>query len=263
MAQSQTDLQAPRGLDGASARRGFRRSRRRQLNPRQRQGMLLLVVAAAGLVGVFVLIAGYVSNVAKEVGPKVQVLELNTTLQPYRPITPSMLSFASVPAKWAAANALRSESEAVGLVSDVPLQAGIQLQTGMLSAPPAMQGDEEEIAIYVDAETGVAGQITPGSEVSIVATYQGNNNGNKNSARVIVPATKVLGIGTPTTAGGSATGSSQPANQSQVVPVTFALTPDEVLSVSYAESFAQKVRLALLAPGTATPAQPPPYKPGL
>jgi pilus assembly protein CpaB len=119
------------------------------------------------------------------------------------------------------------------------------------------------MAIYVDAETGVAGQITPGSEVSIVATYQGNAQGAKSSARVVVPAAKVLGIGSPTTSGGSASGSSQPTTQSQVLPVTFALTPDEVLAVSYAESFAQKVRLALMAPGAAAPAPPPPYTPGL
>jgi len=30
---------------------------RRQLNPRQRQGLLLVVVAAVGLIGVFVLVA--------------------------------------------------------------------------------------------------------------------------------------------------------------------------------------------------------------
>jgi pilus assembly protein CpaB len=139
----------------------------------------------------------------------------------------------------------------------------------MLTTPPALQAGEEEMAIYVDAETGVAGQISPGSEVAIVAAYQGHVpgpgslRGTPNSASVVVPLAKVLAIGTPTTTGGSASGSSQPTTQSQVVPVTFALTPAEVLAVSYAESFAQKVRLALIAPGTAIPAQPAPYKPGL
>jgi hypothetical protein len=31
------------------------------MNPRQRQGMMLVVIAAAGLLGVFLLIADYVS----------------------------------------------------------------------------------------------------------------------------------------------------------------------------------------------------------
>jgi pilus assembly protein CpaB len=263
MSPAQTDLQPPKGLDGMSARGGLRRRRRRQLNPRQRQGMLLVAVAAAGLVGVFALIAGYVRNVSTQVGPKIEVLELKSTLQPYQLVSPSMLDFVSVPQKWAPQNALRTESQAVGLISDVALQPGTRLQSGMLTPPPTLQGGQEEMAVYVDAETGVAGQIVPGSLVSIVATYQGNSQGVKSSARVVVPVAKVLGVGTPTTAGGSASGSSQPTTQSQVVPVTFALTPDQVLAVSYAESFAQKVRLALMAPGAQPPVPPPPYKPGL
>lgn len=263
MAQHQTDLHPSRSADGGPGRAApVRRRGRRQLNPRQRQGALLLVIAAAGLIGVFVLIAGYVSNVSKQVGQKVQVLELNTALQPYQPITVSMLGYVSVPAKWAAQTDLRSPASAVGLVSDVALPAGTRLEQGMLTPAPTLQAGQEEMAIYVDPETGVAGQITAGSEVSIVATYGGNNT-NRSSARVVVPVAKVLGIGTPTSSGGSGTGSSQPSAQGQVVPVTFALTPNQVLAVSYAESFAQKVRLVLMPSGSGVPAPPPPYKPGL
>ncbi len=223
--------------------------------------MLLIVVAAAGLVGVFLLIAGYVRNVSKQVGPKVQVLELKAPLQRYEPISPGMLGYVSLPAKWAPANALRSPDAAIGLVSQVYLPAGTELEQGMLGTPPSMSAGQEEIAIMVDAESGVAGEVTPGSVVSIIATYAGNNQGSKNTARVIVPVARVLGVGTPTTAGGSATGSSAPTGQSQVVPVTFALSQQDVLAVSYAETFAQKLRLALVAPGTASVPQPPPYTP--
>jgi hypothetical protein len=46
--------------------------------------------------------------------------------------------------------------------------------------------------------------------------------------------------------------------------VTLALTPQQVQEVAYAESFAQKVWLSLVAPGTTgTEPQLPPYKPGL
>ena len=220
------------------------------------------MVAAAGLIGVFVLIAGYVSAVAKQVGPKVDILELAQPVAAYQPITPAMLGEVSVPAKWAPRNALRSASDAVDLVSNVALPAGTELEQGMLTAPPALQPGQQEIAILIDAETGVAGQVTPGSVVSIIATFAGNNQGTKNSAQVVVPDAKVLDVGTPTTTGGSATGSSPAVGGNQVVPVTFALSPEQVLQVSYAESFAQKVRLSMVAPGTASVAQPPPYKPG-
>jgi hypothetical protein len=41
----------------------------------------------------------------------------------------------------------------------------------------------------------------------------------------------------------------QAADPGQVVPITFALTPEQALVVSYAESNAAEVRLALLRPG--------------
>ena len=186
--------------------------------------MLLLVVAAAGLIGVFVLIAGYVSDVSKQVGPKVEILELRAPVAPYQPITASMLAEVTVPAKWAPVRSLRDPSQAVGLVTDVPLPGGTYLEQGMLTTPPALQPGEREIAILVDAESGVAGQVSPGSQVDIIATFSGANQG-PSSARVIVPDARVLDVGTPTVAGGSATGSSAPSGQNQVVPVTFALTP--------------------------------------
>lgn len=261
MAQQQTDLHPPRPLDGSTTRAGvLRRRRGRQLNPRQRQGMLLVVIAAAGLIGVFVLIAGYVRSVSKQVGPKVQVLELTAPLGSYQPVTPAMLGYVSLPAKWAPPSALRNADDAIGLVSQVNLPSGTELEQGMLGTPPSLSAGQEEIAILVDAETGVAGEITPGAVVSIIATYAGSQ-ASKNSARVIVPVARVLGVGEPTTAGGSASGSSGATSEDSVVPVTFALTQQQVLAVSYAETFAQKVRLALVAPGTATVPQPPPYTP--
>ena len=44
----------------------------------------------------------------------------------------------------------------------------------------------------------------------------------------------------------------QAADPEQVVPVTFALDPRQALTVTYAESFASEVRLALRRPGEAT-----------
>jgi pilus assembly protein CpaB len=44
----------------------------------------------------------------------------------------------------------------------------------------------------------------------------------------------------------------QAADPGQVVPITFALAPDDALKVTYAESNASEVRLALLRPGEST-----------
>jgi pilus assembly protein CpaB len=249
------------------------RVRRRQLNPRQRQGVLLIAVAVIGLIGVFVLIAGYVNDVSKQVGPKVEVLQLNSPVQQYQPLTSNMLGEVSVPAKWAPRNAIRDPAQVAGLVAGTALPSGTVLEQGMVVAPPALQPGEEEMSILVDVETGVAGQISAGSHVSIIGTYADRNSENARSsasARVVVPDARVLSVGAPTSAPSGASpgpGPQAAANghlvSSTVYPVSFALTPEQVLAVSYAESFASKVRLSILPSTGAAPPKVPPYKPGL
>src|SRR2546423_1849180 len=46
------------------------------MNPRQRRGALLLVLAAIGAIVVFISVVGYVQSVRAEVGVKVQVLRV-------------------------------------------------------------------------------------------------------------------------------------------------------------------------------------------
>jgi len=223
---------------------------RRQMNPRQRQGLLLVVVAAAGLIGVFVLVANYVSGVSKQVGPKVNVLTLVKPLQAFQPVTTADLGYVLLPQRWVPGTALRDPSEAVGQISQVPLPTGTELERGMLTGRPSLQPGQEEFALPVDQTTGVAGQVQAGSVVNIVATFSGSGQSKVASARVVVSDVTVQIA-------------AQSGNGSSGV-VTLALTPQQVQEVAYAESFAQKVWLSLVAPGT-TGAQPqlPPYQPGL
>lgn len=232
-----------------------RRLGRRQMNPRQRQGLLLVVLAALGLIGVFLLVASYVSSVSKEVGPKVDVLTLIRPLSAYQPVTSADLGLVALPEKWVPGTALTDASQALDQISQVPLPTGTELQRGMLTSQPTLQPGQEEFALPVDQTTGVANQVQAGSVVNIVATFAGNNksgSGTQNSARVVVSGVKVL-IAAEPTAGSSGSG-----------VVTLALTPLQVQQVAFVESFAQKYWLSLVAPGsTGAQAPPPPYQPGL
>jgi pilus assembly protein CpaB len=225
---------------------------RRQMNPRQRQGLLLVVIAAAGLIGVFLLVANYVSGVSKQVGPKVDVLTLIRPLQAYQPVTSSDLGFVALPQKWVPGTALRDASQALDQISPVPLPTGTELEQGMLTDRAALRPGEQEFGLPVDQTTGVANQVQAGSVVDIVATFSGSGQSRTASARVIVSDVSVLVAaqsGTSSSGGGV---------------VTLALTPQQVQEVAYAESFAQKVWLSLVAPGTTgTQPQLPPYQPGL
>ena len=61
------------------------------MNPRQRRGILLLTLSALGLLGVFVLVAGYVADVRAEVDPKIEVLTLARPAEKDKSITDDMV----------------------------------------------------------------------------------------------------------------------------------------------------------------------------
>lgn len=218
------------------------------MNPRQRQGLLLVMIAAAGLLGVFLLIANYVTNVSKQVGPMTHVLVLIRPLPAYRPVSSADLGEITVPVKWAPPNALTEPSEAVDLISTTPLESGTRLQATMLTQRPTVQPPNQAVAFTVDAETGVAGQIQPGSVVDVIATYGSGGRFGKGYSAFVARGIQVLNIGQATGSGGA--------------PIILSLTPQQSLAISYAEATASKVRFALDPSGSNTiPAPVPPYSP--
>src|SRR5688572_28721673 len=123
----------------------------------------------------------------------------------------------------------------------------------MLVDPPQLSRGQREVAILVDAETGVAGKIGPGSVVDIVATFDGDTQrGIAPRSTVVVPAARIIEVGQAQLKGGRGVQPAE-ADPTEVVPVTFALTPREQLRVTEAESFAQEVRLALRRQGDEPP----------
>jgi pilus assembly protein CpaB len=230
------------------------------MNPRQRRAVLLLALAAAGLIGVFALVADYVSNVETEVGSKVAVLELSKPAKANDAISDDMVVEKLIPKRWAPAAALQDRTQLVGLVAGADLARNSILQEGMLVAPPQINDGQREVAILVDASTGVAGKITPGALVDVIAAYAATEAGTAadsktkpkpNRSVIVVSGARVIAVGEPRLKGGNGA-QEAPTDPTQVVPVTFALTKEQELRVSYAQSFAADVRLALLRPGDST-----------
>jgi pilus assembly protein CpaB len=217
------------------------------MNPRQRRAVLLLALSALGLLGVFVLVAGYVSNIRGEVEPKVSVLVLTKSVPAHAGVQDDMVKEISVPKRWAPRNALTDPAQLVNVVTTADLEPDTVLEQGMLVPPPRLAPGQQELSILVDAETGVAGRVQPDDDVDIVAAYAGVNNG-PDVATVVVPGARVLSIGQPQIKGAQNVKDAN-ADPKQVVPITFALTPRQVLKVEHAETFAAEVRLALLRPG--------------
>ncbi|GAB3242043.1 Flp pilus assembly protein CpaB [Kineosporia babensis] len=225
------------------------------MNPRQRRGVLLMAVAVLGAVAVFVMIAGYVTDIGRQVGPMTTSYRFTSDVAKNEPITEDAVEEVELPSKWLPEAAIQSFDTSRGLVATTDIPEGAMLQEGMAASPPELQPGQSEIAILIDAETGVAGKIQKGDLVDIYGTFKvrsTNSDGatqDVDQARVIVSNAQVLAIGAlqRVDAPDQEAGDFQ---QNEVVPVTFALDRDDSLKVTYAESFATKVRLALVAPGT-------------
>ncbi|MDP9133326.1 MAG: Flp pilus assembly protein CpaB [Actinomycetota bacterium] len=223
------------------------------MNPRQRRGLLLLVLSGLGLLAVFVLVASYVSDVRTEVDPKIKLLALSENVKAFESVPDTAVTEITMPKRWAPANALRDRSQLVGVVAGTDLTKDSLLQQGMLVSPPELEPGQREVAILVDAETGVAGKIGPGSVVDIVGTFEGDpERGIQPRSTVVVPAARIIEVGQAQLKGGRGVQQAE-SDPTEVVPITFALSPKEQLQVTEAESFAQEGRLALRRPGDLTP----------
>lgn len=213
------------------------------MNPRQRRGVLFVVLAALGMIGVFVAISSYVSDVRSETDPKIEILRLTEAVEVDQPVGEEMVETVEVPERYVPDSALVDSGSALGRVSTSDLEAGTYLQQGMLVIPPTGKAKEREISILVDAETGVAGRINPGDLVDIIATFPETEIALQQS-RFQIQQAEIVAVGLPEQVQEEAAGGT--LQTSAVVPVTFALSRDDALKIAFAESFAQDVRLALL-----------------
>jgi pilus assembly protein CpaB len=228
------------------------------MNSRQRRGILLLLVSVLCAIAAFAGVLLVVSDVDSKVGPEVSAYELKQDIAPYTPLQQGQFTKVSMPKRWLSPTAVTDLSQVTGKIAVTQLKKGSLLQSDMIVPKPALAPDEEEIAIMIDAETGVAGKITPGSRVNIFATFAGGQNNGKATAdesRIIVSDARVIDVGRITAL--------QPKNNDdrslgaeQAVPITFALKTEDAQRVAYAESFADHVRLALLPDGQSVSPSP-------
>lgn len=222
------------------------------MNPRQRRGVLLMALATLGALVVFVSVLSYVGSVREEVGNLGTALRLSQDVEAFAVVDEAVWEEVQVPVRWMSATTITDPRETIGLVAGTALPAGSFLQRGMLVEQPSLEQGQREIAILIDAETGVAGKVRGGSVVDIYATFSAADGPLGQVARsdIIVTNALVLQVGRPT-----ASGDEGFADQA-VVPITFALSVEESLALTYAESFAANVRLAIVGGGDRTPLAP-------
>src|SRR5690625_4096081 len=112
----------------------------------------------------------------------------------------------------------------------------------MMFPRPGIQPGFREVAIVVDAETGVAGKVTPGDHVDIIATIEGDDD-TPNRAELWASDVLVLDVGLPQDI--EETDQAGNFSRGTGVPVTFALEAPDAVRLAYIESFSVKLRLGV------------------
>ncbi|MFC7217253.1 Flp pilus assembly protein CpaB [Streptomyces polyrhachis] len=216
------------------------------MNSRQRRGIILLLVSVLVAFAAFAGVLSVISDAESKVGPEVTAYELRTDVPAYQALDESKVQKIKLPKRWLSSTAVTDLKELEGKIAVNPLRKGSLLQQDMMAERPALKPGQQEIAIMIDAETGVAGKINPGSTVNIYATFAGDNQRTKPASKVIVSNAQVIDVGRLT----ALEPTEERGRGGEAVPITFALGTTDAQRVAYAESFASHVRLALVAPGS-------------
>ncbi|MEU7378995.1 Flp pilus assembly protein CpaB [Streptomyces sp. NPDC042207] len=220
------------------------------MNSRQRRGVILLILSVICALAAFAGVLSVISDVKSKVGPEVAAYQLRTDVAPYTTLSTGQFEKVKMPERWLSPNAVTDLAQIQGKIAVTTLRKGSLLQSDMIVNQPALQPGQQEVAIMIDAATGVAGKITPGSTVNVYATFGGQRQGDPAQSKIIVTNAKVLDVGRITALQPNADNRAQ--QPTDAVPITFALSTIDAQRITYAESFAQRVRLALVAPGSDT-----------
>ncbi|MFF3498927.1 Flp pilus assembly protein CpaB [Streptomyces sp. NPDC003247] len=220
------------------------------MNSRQRRGVILLLLSVLCALGASAGVLSVIDDVESKVGPEVAAYRLKTDITPYTPLTTGQFEKIEMPERWLSENAVTDLAAIRGKIAVTALKKGSLLQSDMIVDQPALQPGQQEVAIMIDAATGVAGKITPGSSVNVYATFEGAKESDPDQSKIIVTNARVLDVGELTALEPDADNRAQ--QPTDAVPITFALSTLDAQRITYAESFAKRVRLALVAPGTDT-----------
>lgn len=136
-----------------------------------------------------------INDVRSKVGPEVAAYRLKTDIAPYTTLGAEQFERIEMPERWLSENAVTDLDDLRGKIAVTTLRKGSLLQTDMIVDRPALQPGQQEVAIMIDAATGVAGKITPGSTVNVYATFEGQREGDPDQSKIIVTGAKVLDVG--------------------------------------------------------------------
>ncbi len=212
------------------------------MNPRKRKGLLFMVTALVIALGTFVLVARYVSEVNRKVGEIVTVYQAKKPIEAYVPLSQENLEPVEVPRRWVPDSQILTTTELAGRRIGFRVNPGTRINRDMLVARSDLSSTERELAINVNAVTGVAGRVKTGDRVDVLAVF-GDVPGLPKQVRVLERGVRIVSIAGEKTVRKK---DKKGLDEAKVIPVTLALEPKAALAISYAAAFAEEVRLIAL-----------------
>lgn len=166
------------------------------------------------------------------------VVVLVRDVPPYTPLTAADVALEKL--RNAPAGSLNTLDQAIGRTPWRPLSAGTWLSDDSFNAggPLArmIRSDERALAVAVDEVISAGGQLMPGDYVDILLFLRQDSNNPQQSAQIVIPAMRVLGVGDQL----GLTNDGRPANP--------AITPEEKLKQEQRRASARTVVLAVPEP---------------
>jgi pilus assembly protein CpaB len=206
--------------------------------------VIFMLLAGLTALVLFFVAVNYVSSVNAKVSPTVTVFQAAKQIDAYSVVGEDDLEAVEVAKKWTSPETIDEKRSLVGRRVSFNVAKGTYLGTDMLLPPSSLNRDEREIALTVDAKTGIAGRVRSGDFVDVYAVF--GEDAQRGASRVLVRGVRVVSVRGIETR--SETSSRDELEQQQVIPVTLALKPTAALAVTYADAFAKTVRLVGLPP---------------
>lgn len=218
------------------------------MNPRQRRGVIFMLLAGLSALVLFFVAVSYIGSVNAKIAPTTTVYQAAKEIPAFSVLSEDDLAAVEVPEKWTSPQAIKDSRALVGQRVSFNLAEGTYLGSDMLLPPSSLNPDEREIALTVDAKTGIAGRLRTGDVVDVYALFGDDltNCISKVLARG-VRVVSVRGVETRTK-----TSSRNELQEQTVIPVTLALQPTAAQLVTVADGFAKSLRLVGLPPESRT-----------
>lgn len=213
----------------------------------RRRGIAFIVVALvlAGTSGC--LLFRYLQELENRVGATVDVVAASRDIPARTLITPELLTMETIPRRYFVESYILNPADIVGWVTLLDIREGNYLLREMVDQNAGLGPGERAVSIAVNQVTSVGGNVLPGNRVDVMVSYE--DEAGSGVTEMLLQDVEVLAVSTllPSAEEGGL-GPTRFLPTGELISdatVTFALTPQQAMQLTYMSNFATEVRLLI------------------